>query len=62
VKVVTSLQTLMLLAKDVGNAKKTKDPEKIAEAERRLRSYEELCLRSDEMSTGYSYGSLYENR
>ena len=51
-KIVTSLQTLMCYAREVGEAKKSGDPQRIAEAQRKHDEYKALCLRADEMLTG----------
>jgi len=57
-KVVASFPTLMRYAKAVGDAKRSGDPQAIAEAESQLRAYERTCLEADEMSLGMTYGAL----
>lgn len=58
-KIVTSWQTLMQYAKAVGNAKKQGDVEALQEAEKQLKTYEDLVKRSDHTITGFTYGNLY---
>lgn len=57
-KVITSFQTLMILAKKLGNAKKEGDPVKIAAAEAEHAAYRDMCLNSDEMLTGGTWLDL----
>jgi len=59
VKVVASFSTLMKLAKEVGDARRSGDKERLAEAERAHDAYKEICLKADELHTGYRYGDLY---
>lgn len=49
VEIVTFTSTLMRRAADVGKAKKSGDPEAIAEAEARLKEYEDLVKMSDKL-------------
>ncbi|QFG12194.1 Hypothetical Protein OBI_RACECAR_66 [Arthrobacter phage Racecar] len=49
IKTVTFMSTLMHYSKEVGRAKREGDPEKIAQAEAKLKEYEQLVLDSDEM-------------
>jgi hypothetical protein len=49
IKTVTFMSTLMHYSKEVGRAKREGDPEKIAQAEAKLKEYEKLVLESDEM-------------
>lgn len=48
-EIVTSWITLFRLAGEVGEARKSGDTDKLAEAEVALRSYERLCLEADRM-------------
>ena len=47
IKVVTNFGELMRLARLLGDAKLSGDIERIKEAERNLKSYEELCKKSE---------------
>ena len=58
-KIVTSLATLFKYAGELGEAKKSGDAARIAEAERRHEAYRQMCLKSDEIITGYRHGDLY---
>lgn len=51
-KVVTFWHTLMKLAKEVGEAKRSRDPERTRKAEEEHDAYKQLCLESDEMAIG----------
>lgn len=57
---ITSWQTLMMLAKDLGDARKSGDEEKIQQARQAHDSYRDLCLRADCMSLGVTIGNLAE--
>lgn len=57
-KVYTSLHTLMKLAYELGQARKSGDEERIREAEKRHDEYRDLCLESDAMVTGITVGEL----
>ncbi len=59
IKTITSFGTLMKLASTLGKAKQNGDEEEIKKAQKAHDDYKKLCLESDEMSTGYTYGSLY---
>lgn len=52
VKVVTYFETLMRLAHELGQARLSRDPVRIARAQRRHDEYAQLCLDSDEMVIG----------
>lgn len=58
-KTITCLTTLFESAKELGEARKSGDPTRIAEAEKRHEAYRQLCLKSDEMITGYKYSDLF---
>jgi hypothetical protein len=58
IKVITNLQTLMILASNVGKARKTGNPNKIKEAQEELRAYEDFVRGSDEMLTNLACGSI----
>ena len=51
IKISTSLFTLMQLAKAFGDAKKSGDEKSIEQAEKNLRAYEKIVLKSDELNT-----------
>lgn len=48
-EIVTSWETLMHYAKEVGQARLSGDKERIAEAEKRHDAYRDICLESDRM-------------
>lgn len=58
-KIVANFQTLMKLAKEVGDAKRSGDEQRLAQAERAHNAYKEICVKADELHTGYTYGDLY---
>lgn len=58
IRIVTDFRVLMQLAKLVGQAKKSGDREAIAKAEKEHDEYRDLCLRSDRVNLGVSYGDL----
>lgn len=58
IKTVTYLPTLMMYAKELGEAKLSKDPERIRKAQEQHDQYQELCLQSDEMLLGANLGDL----
>ena len=49
IEIVTSIQTLMLLAKKVGKAKKTGDKVALKEALLELEQYKDIIRRSEKM-------------
>lgn len=49
-EIVTSFSTLMKLAHELGQAKKSKDPERIKKAQERHDAYRDLCLKADRMT------------
>ena len=57
-KLVTSFKTLMQYAKDVGDAKKEGNSEKLKKAQLKLDAYKKICLISDEMSLNTTIGNL----
>jgi len=57
-KIITNFNVLMQKARTLGQARLSKDPEKIAKAEADHDAYRDLCLRSDEMSLDCTYGNL----
>ena len=57
-RTITNLSTLMLLAKELGRARQSGDKERIKEAKRAHDVYRDMCLAADEMTTGYTYGTL----
>ncbi len=58
-KIVTSLATLFKYARELGEARKSGDTARIADAEKRHEAYRQMCLQSDEIITGYKHGELY---
>ncbi len=61
-RIVTSFTVLMQKAKALGDAKKSGDSEAIAEAQADHDAYKELCLTSNEMITGHTFGTFYERK
>lgn len=61
-KVITSFQTLMKHAHELGQARLRGNPEEIAAAEAKHDSYRDMCLQSDEMSLGITVGALFNPR
>ena len=57
IKIVTSVHTLMIHARELGAARTSKD-ERIAKAQAAHDAYRDACLASDEMMTGFTWGSL----
>lgn len=58
IKVVTDFRVLMQLARAVGLAKKSGDPEALSKAEAEHDAYKELCLKADRMSLGVACRAL----
>ena len=58
IKTITSLDTLMDLAGKVGKAKQSGNKEELEQAQKEHDEYKELCLKSDEMLTGFTHGEL----
>ncbi len=48
-EIVTFWDTLIERARDLAEAKKSKDADRIIEADKKLKDYESLCLKSDRM-------------
>lgn len=46
-EVVTSFRTLMMYAKELGDAKKSGDQKKIAVAQEKHDAYRDMCIKSD---------------
>ncbi len=59
IEVVTSLQTLMHYAHELGQARLSGDTERIAEAERVHDDYAQACIRADRMVMGCTVGDLH---
>ena len=57
-EIVTSWETLMMYAKELGQARLSGDEERIAEAERKHDEYRDICLKSDRMVLGCTVGDL----
>jgi len=58
VKVITNFGHLLRLATALGKAEKSGNEEEIKIAQKEHDAYKELCLKSDSMSLGVTYGSL----
>lgn len=58
IKVITSWPTLMAYAKELGTARKSGDPERIAKAESAYKSYEAMVLASDQVLMGRTVGEI----
>lgn len=58
VKVITDFRALMTLAKELGAARQSGDPEAIAVAQKAHDEYARLCLDADEMTLGSTWGAL----
>lgn len=58
-KIITTWSTLMKRAKDLGEAKKSGDPEKIRIAQERHDEYRDMCLKADEMILPFRVGDLF---
>lgn len=58
IKIVTSFQTLMHYAHELGKARLSGDPERIQIATENHDAYRDLCLRSDEMTLGCTRGEV----
>lgn len=57
-EIITDFRVLMLLAHELGKAKRTNDEELIKLAQKRHDEYKELCLKSDKMNLGVTFGGL----
>ena len=57
-EIVTSWQTLMLYAKELGRARLSGDEARITEAKRKHDEYRDLCLRSDRVILPCVFGDL----
>lgn len=57
-KIVCDMRTLMKYAYDLGQARLSKDPERIAEAKEKHDSYKRICLDADEIRLGMTRGKL----
>lgn len=57
-ELVTSWQTLMMYAKELGEAKKSGNEERIKEAQEKHDTYRDICLKSDRMELGVTIGDL----
>ena len=55
IKIITSFETLMKYAGALGKAKKSGNIKEIKDAQKQLDDYKEICLKSDEMSTGINF-------
>lgn len=58
VKIVTFTSELMSRARAVGEARKNGDEKEFARAQERLKEYERLCSKSDEMILGLNQEDL----
>lgn len=59
-ELITDIKTLMQKAHDVGQAKKHGTIEDITNAQRTLDEYKDVCLQSDKMTLGCTFGALAE--
>jgi hypothetical protein len=57
-EIVTSWYTLIQYAKELAEAEKSKDAEKIAIAKNKHDNYREMCLKSDRISLNIPKGFL----
>lgn len=57
-EIITNFKTLMILANEVGNARKSGDSVKIEEAILKLEQYKELIKQSDRFTLNISVGDL----
>jgi hypothetical protein len=57
-EIVTSMQTLMLYAKALGNARKSGDEELTRKAQTQHDSYRDICLKADRMPLPFTVGDL----
>jgi hypothetical protein len=57
-KTITSFTTLMMYAKQLGDARKSGDVERIKQAQKEHDEYRDMCLESDEMIIGVSQREL----
>ena len=57
-EIVTSFDTLMRYAKELGDARKSGDPKRIAEAKAKHDAYRDHCLTSDRMMLGMTNEQL----
>ncbi|MCG8053941.1 MAG: hypothetical protein AB2689_25715 [Candidatus Thiodiazotropha taylori] len=59
-EIVTSMQTLMLYAKELGNARKSGDEELIRKAQNRHDHYRDICLKADRITLPFNVGDLHK--
>jgi hypothetical protein len=57
-KIITSAITLLQYAKELGEAKKSGDKDRIEKAQKKHDEYKEMCLRSDYMCLGTRTGDI----
>ena len=62
IEVVTDFRVLMQLAGAVGAAKKAGDAVALEKAQAEHDAYKDLCLKSDKMNLGTTYGELAKPR
>lgn len=60
IKVVADLRTLFKLAHELALAEKSGDNERIQQAKQKHDDYKECVLMADTVSTGMTYGHLYD--
>lgn len=61
-KIVTNFGTLMRLAKELADAKRSGDEKRIANAEQAHNEYHKLCLEADEIHIGVTIDNLQRLR
>jgi hypothetical protein len=59
-EIVTSMQTLMLYAKELGNARKSGDKELIRKAQSQHDHYRDICLKADRITLPFSVDDLHK--
>lgn len=59
-EIITSWQTLMKFAKELGDARVSGDKERIAVAQKKHDDYRDACLQSDKMNLGMTVGHMHD--
>lgn len=57
-EIVTSWETLMIYARELGKARLSGDEQRIEEAQQKHDEYRDACLRSDRMIFPFTIGNL----
>lgn len=58
IKLITSYKTLIMYAREVDEARKSGDKERLERAIARHEDYRQMCLKADEMYTGLTNRDL----